>query len=296
MRARLVFLLIVALAAAIGMVFHGPIQQPAEYHAFADQATMFGVPNFWNVVSNAPLALVGGWGLFILARRRGILPRPPGLLPPLRGAYFCLFAGIFLVGFGSAYYHLHPDNATIVWDRLPLAVAFMAILAIAVGEHIGVRWGARLLAPLAILGAGSVLYWHWTGDLRPYLLVQFLTLLEIFLILLLFRSALRPVSYFWLALGSYGVAKVFELLDVSIYHTLDPVSGHPLKHLAAAISISMLVLAVKYRRPVESGFGIESPHFLGDIVVHPDGLPDHPRQYAQSRHERDEKHQQRAGL
>jgi hypothetical protein len=252
MRARLVFLLIVALAAALGMIIHGPIPQPAEYHAFADQETILGVPNFWNVVSNAPLALVGGWGLFMLARRRGILPRPSGLLPPLRGAYFCLFAGIFLVGFGSAYYHLNPNNATIVWDRLPLAVAFMAILAIAVGEHIDVRWGARLLAPLTILGAGSVLYWHWTGDLRPYLLVQFLTLLEIFLILLLFRPALCPVSYFWLALGSYGVAKVFELLDAPIYAVLHPLSGHPFKHLAAAAAIALLVLAVKCRHPNES--------------------------------------------
>ena len=35
-----------------------------------------------------------------------------------------LFLGILLTGFGSAYYHLEPNDQTLFWDRLPMAISF----------------------------------------------------------------------------------------------------------------------------------------------------------------------------
>ena len=35
------------------------IPQPAEYHDFADQRGLAGIPHFWNVVSNLPFAIIG---------------------------------------------------------------------------------------------------------------------------------------------------------------------------------------------------------------------------------------------
>jgi hypothetical protein len=40
-----------------------PIPQDQSYHQFADQRTIFGIPNFWNVVSNLPFLAVGAAGL-----------------------------------------------------------------------------------------------------------------------------------------------------------------------------------------------------------------------------------------
>jgi hypothetical protein len=40
-----------------------PIPQDPSYHQFADQRTLLGIPNFWNVVSNLPFVLVGAIGL-----------------------------------------------------------------------------------------------------------------------------------------------------------------------------------------------------------------------------------------
>src|SRR5262249_9785051 len=53
------------------------------------------------------------------------------------------------------------------------AMAFMALFAIIIAERIDYRAGMILLVPLVALGAGSVIYWHWTetieqGDLRLY--------------------------------------------------------------------------------------------------------------------------------
>jgi hypothetical protein len=74
-----------------------PILQDQSYHRFADERMLFGIPNFWNVVSNLPFIAVGAVGL-----RR--FYRDPNTL--------ALFLGIFLTGFGSSYYHWNPNNDT----------------------------------------------------------------------------------------------------------------------------------------------------------------------------------------
>ena len=82
-----------------------------------------------------------------------------------RWPYVFFFAAIALTGVGSAYYHWHPDNDRLLWDRLPLAIAFMALFAIIIAERIDRRVGMWLFVPLVILGGGSVVYWHVTGNL-----------------------------------------------------------------------------------------------------------------------------------
>lgn len=34
----------------------------------------------------------------------------------------CFYIGVAAVGFGSAYYHLQPNDSTLVWDRLPVSL------------------------------------------------------------------------------------------------------------------------------------------------------------------------------
>jgi hypothetical protein len=245
MTARTVPLLIVAVVAVVAVALHAPISQPFGYHAFADQRTIFGVPRFWDVVSNLPFLFAGIAGLVLLLRGN-----PPGALPELRWAYLTFFAGATLVFAGSSYYHLNPNNETLLWDRLPMSIAFMAFLAAVIGEHIDPRLGIRLLLGLVVLGIVSVIWWRYTDDLRLYIVVQYLPIIEIPLIMMLFPSRLRPAGYLWGLLAAYAVAKVLELFDVPVFNAIGFVSGHTLKHIVAAIGIGIFALAMARRRPV----------------------------------------------
>lgn len=232
---------------ALALALRAPIPQDPSYHAFADRRAFLRIPNFLNVLSNLPFLLVGGCGLRAL-RRDGL----PAALSRLHPAYATCFLGLMLVGVGSAYYHLDPNNGALVWDRLPMTIAFMAFMAIIVGEYIDVTWGRRCLPWLVLLGIASVIYWWYTeangrGDLRPYILVQFFPILMTLLILLLFPSPASLGSIIWGILSAYATAKVFELLDEPIYTGLNVVSGHTLKHLTAAAGMYLLVLAVRRR-------------------------------------------------
>jgi hypothetical protein len=243
---------------ALGLTFClPPIPQDWSYHAFADGRTMLGVPNFLNVVSNLPFVVVGvlGLGLFLRHGR-------PTLARAERWPLLVLFGGVLLTGFGSAYYHVAPDNDRLVWDRLPMTVAFMGLFASMIGERIGVRAGAWLLWPLVWLGVASVLTWHLgerrgAGDLRLYGFVQFYPLLTIPLLLYLFPARYTCGGYVLVALGWYLLAKGLEthFVDHGIYAAGQLVSGHTLKHLAAALGAYWLFRMVKYRRPAAAVAG-----------------------------------------
>src|SRR5262249_19106048 len=107
-----------------GLLLLPPIVQDQSYHQFADERALLGVPNFWNVVSNLPFIAVGVAGLQQFRRDPATL---------------VLFLGILMTGFGSAYYHWDPNDRTLFWDRLPMALSFMAILAIAIEERVNTR-------------------------------------------------------------------------------------------------------------------------------------------------------------
>ncbi|MBT8077343.1 MAG: ceramidase [Gammaproteobacteria bacterium] len=231
-----------------------PVAQDPLYHAFADNRPMLGVANFWNVISNLAFLAAGGVGLwFFLSKNEAELT--PKIEPGIRGAYVVFFLGVLATCFGSGWYHLAPDNNSLVWDRLPMTLAFMGFFAVIIGEHVSPRVARRLLWPLLIVGAGSVFYWQYTeaqgvGDLRPYALVQFLPILLIPIILLTFPSRFHGSGFYWGMLAVYVAAKVFEYYDLQIYKTLGIISGHSLKHLAAAIAPAIFLWGISRRRLV----------------------------------------------
>ena len=229
----------IAVAGILAAFALDPIPQDPAYHAFADNRAILGIPNFWNVVSNLPFVLVGLVGLARLTRLRN---------PEFRPQFAVYSIGTLLVGFGSGWYHWAPSNATLVWDRLPMTIAFMALFALVLADRVSARLGRRVLVPLLAAGAASIGYWWATenagrGDLRPYGLVQFLPMLLVPALLLLFEGRGLDARWLWLSLAAYLAAKLFEAFDSSILAAGDLLSGHSLKHLAAAASAYLVVRA-----------------------------------------------------
>jgi hypothetical protein len=243
-------LLVTILLVAVALI-HGPIAQPAGYHDFADQDVVFGIPHFADVISNLGFALVAVWGWIKLA--------PASRHPHIqsgRAGYSLFLIGLFLTALGSSWYHLAPDNTSLVWDRLPIAVACGGLLAGVWGDvrHKECRGLAAGLALVAVLSVG---WWYFTelsgaGDLRPYLLLQGLPILLIPLWQWIYRMPAADRWAFGGALALYVVAKFAELYDHQIAAALGAVTGHTLKHLlatgAAALIVGRLVQRVNEPR------------------------------------------------
>ena len=199
---------------------------------------------------------VGAWGMWFLARTRR---RAIAFLDERERLLFqWFFVGVLLTGFGSGWYHLAPDNDSLVWDRLPMAISFMSIVAIMTSERVNVSLGVKLLVPLVAIGIGTVFWWIWTehagnGDLRPYLFVQFYPMITIALMLVLLPATYTHGYYFWGLFVFYAIAKVVEILDHEIFGlTLGVASGHNLKHLFAAGGAAWILRMLWVRRPARS--------------------------------------------
>jgi hypothetical protein len=222
------------------------------------------VPNAWNVLSNLPFALVGAWGLALLARTRSA---PAFRAPWERWPWRVFFAGVLLTTFGSACYHWAPGNARLLWDRLPMTVAFMGLLSASLAERVSVRWARRLFVPLLAMGVASVLYWHageraGHGDLRPYIiLVQGGSLVLILLMTLLYPARYGGNGGVYGALALYALAKLFEEADRWSGFAQLGLGGHCLKHLAAAGAVAVLAARLRHIGAAagpRAGAGIQS--------------------------------------
>ena len=240
-----------AALAAAALVLVPAIPQDPAYHRLADSRAWLGIPNALNVLSNTGFLLVGALGLAYVADGASPAFREPGE----RWPYVVFFGGLLLTGFGSAYYHWEPGNARLAWDRLPLAITLMGLLAATIAERIGVKSGLWLLGPLVAIAAGSVIYWHWTeqrgaGDLRLYALVQFYPIVAIPLMLWWLAPRYTRGGELLAAAATYAAAKGPELLDGWILSATRVVSGHTLKHLLAALAGYWVLRMLGHRRAV----------------------------------------------
>ncbi|HEY6465833.1 MAG TPA: hypothetical protein VIY69_07570 [Candidatus Acidoferrales bacterium] len=256
MKWRGVLLTTVTVAIAVTTFFFASIPQSEAYHNFADQRTLLGVPNGLNVISNVLFLFVGILGIGHILRRNPA--DRSGLLDSReRWPWLVFFAAVTSTAFGSAYYHVNPNDHTLVWDRLPMAIGFMALLAAVFAERVNVTADLWLLTPLTLCGAATVMYWSITqsrgnGDLRPYALVQFGSGVVLLLIVALYPPRYTRGADLILSLVIYAIAKALEWADRAVYGVGHVVSGHTLKHIAAAVSAWWILRMLHLRVPVRT--------------------------------------------
>lgn len=223
------FLIAVASFIAV-MVFVRPIPQWQSYHDFADRRQLIpGIANTMDVLSNLPFLLVGLVGLSVMGRNPTFASR----VEAVDAVVF--FVGTILTSFGSAFYHLNPNDNTLVFDRLPMTVAFMSFVTLFVQEREpGLRW---LLPIMLGIGIASIAWWVYRDDLRPYGWVQFFPVVAILFLIPAGRRYTGELSAILFIGLAYLVAKICEAYDKQIFDVLrGTISGHTLKHLAAAFA------------------------------------------------------------
>lgn len=244
-RALLAALALLSLVAILGPAMPTP---EAVARPFADSRAWGGLPNAMNVLSNLPFAVLGVWGLrrlhwLDLAQQRDQRPAAGAGAPlsePPANALDCawlFFAGLLVTAAGSIFYHLEPDALRLAADRAGMAVAFAGLIGFAVCERVSQRAGWPVAWFTLAAGLLAVAVFHDTGNVLPWAVLQFGGVL-----LVLVLSLLRPVhdaigvKLGWV-ISFYALAKLFELSDHALYEaTQHLISGHSLKHLAAALA------------------------------------------------------------
>jgi hypothetical protein len=253
-RAHVLLALVLAPLLALFFIYGRSIPQDPGYHVFADFRTCLGVRNFGNVASNLLFLAVGAIGMAWCLGNAGMAARR---------SWSVFFLGVALVFFGSGYYHYSPSDDSLVWDRLPMAIAFMGLFVALLVEQLSggnehgngsARNEIAMLAAALIIGIGSVVLWKYTNDLRVYLWVQVTPLLVIPYLIAAYPARFTHRHYLIYGVGFYALAIIAQYLDYGIYNATGTViSGHSFKHLVAAGAPFSLYLMLRRRKSKDEG-------------------------------------------
>ncbi|XP_058781129.1 uncharacterized protein LOC131655251 [Vicia villosa] len=235
------------------ILFTPPIPRSLNHHRFADVRNLLGVPNTLNVMTNFPFLVVGVLG-FVFA---------------LDGTFFNIssqgevwswvvfYSGMIGIAFGSAYYHLKPDNHRVIWDTLPMTVAFSSLMSCLVFERFGQRTGLCCLFALLVSAFLCVLHERIYNDIRFCVMFQLILSLAIPAVAFMYRSKYTHSGYWFLATGIYVLAKIQGITDKKIFRVNNYfITGHSLEHLCLALipislSIMLIYRELKFQRLVD---------------------------------------------
>ena len=214
------------LAAAVCAIVLGPIERGPSFHRYADQRTWLGIPHAGDVLSNLA---------FVVAAVR-YLRAVPGLA-----------LAVAWIGVGSGIYHWAPSDQTLALDWAPIAVTLMLVLGAVIHDRLGARPGAVVQGSGPIAAVLSVGYWLFTGgttdggNMAPYVALQ---LLGVALPPLLALLAPGRIATHWLlaAVACFVAARILGAYDADLLDAI-AISGHSLKHLAAAAAAACVLRA-----------------------------------------------------
>ena len=232
---RLLAVLLLLMALALVGPFVG---QPADYHAFADQRMLAGIPFTMDVLSNLAFAAWSMAGLWFLwpSLRVGTSQHWLALL---------FFAGLLVTAACSTWYHWHPDNAGLLVDRCGMVLAFAGLLGLAAAGRISLRAGVWLVVTVLLFGPLTVWLWFVSGNALPWGVLQAggMALIVWFAWLAPLEGALKV--RWGVVILIYVAAKVLEVADHGIYElTGHLISGHSLKHIVASCAAWPVVSAL----------------------------------------------------
>ncbi|KAG9455672.1 hypothetical protein H6P81_000180 [Aristolochia fimbriata] len=226
------------------MVTTPRIPPSANHHLFADMRNFFGVPNTLNVITNFPFLVVGIVGLVLTLHGNYL-----GI--SLRGeiwGWILFYAGITATAFGSAYYHLKPDDTRILWDQLPMMIAITSLFSCSIIERVNEKIGVTCLLSLLIIVLMSITYERAFNDLRICMMVHLIPCVAIPAMALLFPPKYTLSRYWFWASGFYFLAKLESLADKKIYRVNRyMISGHSLEHLCLVMVPIMLTVMLWFR-------------------------------------------------
>lgn len=225
---------------------YGPISQPQDYHDFADDRELLGIPNGLDVMSNLAIVFPGLVGLAFVHERR----TNPRVSDDETSIHITLFSGMILTFAGSVWFHLDPNDSTMLWDRLGMSIIIGSCISLLINDLWDRGIAARIHIPIVVASVISVLWWPVFDDLRVYFIVKHHPFI-LFPILLFFGNQLynKISGYYW-GLSMFILATIFEFADEVIFDITGFISGHTLKHIAAGIGLWFIMDMIREREQV----------------------------------------------
>jgi hypothetical protein len=132
-----------------------PAEDPSGYFAFSDSREVFGIPCWWNVVSNLAILGVGLWGIINFLKNQS---------PHDRYYKLTIAVAAIWTACGSAYFHWNPLVSTVFWDRWPMTLAFSAVISWILSDKVSKKIGPWIFIILFFSSTVVLAQWLASDD------------------------------------------------------------------------------------------------------------------------------------
>lgn len=238
-RAVEALLLAMAVATLLGLLAWGPVGLSSRMHHYADERTIWGVPQAMNVWTHLPLIPLGLWGLWRVRHLAGY--------DELRRVWSLFFVCQILATIGGMFYHWAPSDHMFVWDQMPKSAACSLMACAFLAERMDPRWGSvpTVLIALGLNVVGGIWWlvsplWFGLGDLRPLIWLEFMPTLLVAAGAWSVPGRLLTREDWMRSLASFVVAQTVDWADGPIFSALGGLSGHSIRHLSLAVCVGWI--------------------------------------------------------
>lgn len=256
---KLTILSIIALliSSAIYQLNEGEIislswQWHTENYDYSDQRTLFGLHNFFNIIANIPLLLLGIAGVIML------------LLNPIKqwmvivhrseyGVWYCFFFGIALLAINSIRFHLEPqNNAYAIYDTVALLLILMSLMIYAIGERLHHYVYYLMPIILCLLAVATALLETYLIPILSWMLYGGIFLFCLMIeVIKAFHATYQPNHYKRWIMGWLVIGAVLAFYDQAVYYLLgQSISGHALGKISVALSLYYFLVFLCHRKTI----------------------------------------------
>ena len=152
---------------------------------------------------------------------------------------------------GSIWFHLDPNDSTLLWDRLGMSVVIGSCISLMIHDMWDKNLAGKIHIPILVMSIVSVLWWPVFDDLRIYFIVKHQPFVIFPLLIFFGHKTYDLISGYYWALSLFILATFFEFTDQLIFDLTGFISGHTLKHIAAGIGLWLLMIMLRDRKPID---------------------------------------------
>jgi len=224
-------IVLAALVVATVVAIAFPVTRTSAFHVYSDQRELFGIPHAGDVLSNLAFLAVG-----LSAMRRAVTPSQQAAA-----------SAVNLIAMGSAMYHFAPADITLALDWMGIGFTLGFVGAAVLGDRLGAAAEQRTLFLTPVLTLATIITWLVTGGthggtMTPYVAWQALGIAVPPLVALIAPGKIPRVPLLG-AVALFALARLCAAHDARLLDAIG-VSGHSLKHVAAAGAAALALYAI----------------------------------------------------
>jgi len=131
-----------------------------------------------------------------------------------------------------------------------MTIVMSCYCSLIIADRYSIDLAKRIHFPIISIGLLSVIYWEYSGDLRPYFFFKMQPVILVAILLAYGKKTYDRAADYIISMSLVLLATLTENIDKVIFDNLDIISGHTLKHIFAGTALWFIFRMIQQRQQI----------------------------------------------